>query len=151
MTDEEIRRQVMEFDKSRVYTALNADELKVGSKVIVSDNITSLKDRIAIYNEGSDEYVTRITNIQDEEYADRFEIEATDKYVSTHWSLAYLVSEPGAIKFEDIKIGDVVSDDFTDLMVLGVDRLNNAIYLPRLEWVSDVELIRYHKKEANND
>lgn len=27
----------MEFDKSRVYTALNADELKVGSQVIVGD------------------------------------------------------------------------------------------------------------------
>ena len=32
----------MEFDKSRVYTALNADELKVGDKVILADNITEL-------------------------------------------------------------------------------------------------------------
>lgn len=32
----------MEFDKSRVYTALNADELKVGDKVILADNITDL-------------------------------------------------------------------------------------------------------------
>ena len=29
----------MEFDKSRVYTALNADELKVGSQVIVGDSV----------------------------------------------------------------------------------------------------------------
>ena len=28
------RRNKMEYDKSKVYTALNADELKVGSKVI---------------------------------------------------------------------------------------------------------------------
>ena len=32
----------MEFDKSRVYTALNADELKVGCKVIIADDIASL-------------------------------------------------------------------------------------------------------------
>ena len=29
----------MEFDKSKVYTALNADELEVGSMVIVADSL----------------------------------------------------------------------------------------------------------------
>lgn len=29
----------MEFDKSRVYTAVNADELKIGSKCIFADTI----------------------------------------------------------------------------------------------------------------
>ena len=33
----------MEFDKSRVYTIVNADELKVGSKVIVADSLGLLK------------------------------------------------------------------------------------------------------------
>lgn len=33
----------MEFDKSRVYSTLNADELKVGSKVIVAETLTHLK------------------------------------------------------------------------------------------------------------
>lgn len=28
----------MEFDKSRVYTALNADELKIGSKCVFADD-----------------------------------------------------------------------------------------------------------------
>ena len=31
----------MEFDKNRVYTALNADELKVGSTVIVANDLRS--------------------------------------------------------------------------------------------------------------
>ena len=39
----------MEFDKSRVFTTVNADELKVGSKVIVADNLASLKRRVAVY------------------------------------------------------------------------------------------------------
>ena len=33
----------MQFNKSRVYTALNADELKEGSKVILADRLSELK------------------------------------------------------------------------------------------------------------
>lgn len=33
----------MEFDKSRVFTALNADEIKVGSKGYFADNLRSLR------------------------------------------------------------------------------------------------------------
>ncbi len=39
----------MEFDKSRVYTSVNADELKVGSKVIVGDNLLELKECVLKY------------------------------------------------------------------------------------------------------
>lgn len=136
----------MEFDKSRVYTALNADELKVGSKVVVASNIGDLKDRVAIHD---DKYVTEIVTIEDEQTPFRFTIDDTDSYVGTHWSLAYLVSEPGAIRCADLKIGDVVSDGFTDFMVIGVDRSDDEVFLPRLEWVSDADLTRYHKKDAD--
>ena len=33
----------MEFDESKVYTALNADKLKIGSEVIVADDLMHLK------------------------------------------------------------------------------------------------------------
>lgn len=33
----------MEFDKSRVYTAVDADELRAGDKVIVADDLATLK------------------------------------------------------------------------------------------------------------
>lgn len=36
----------MEFDKAKVYTALNADELKVGSRVIIGNTIEELKNRV---------------------------------------------------------------------------------------------------------
>lgn len=137
----------MEFDKSRVYTALNADEIKIGSNVIVASNIGDLKGRVALYNEGNDRFVTVITSIQDERYADRFVIgTVTDKYVSTNWPFAYLVSEPDAIRCADLNIGDVVTDGISELMVLGVDRVNDEVFLPRLEWVSDADLTRYYKK-----
>ena len=142
----------MEFDKSRVYTALNADELKVGSEVIVASDLASLKGRVALYNEGDDKYVTVITSIQDELYADRFGIGTiTNKYVGTYWSLAYLVSEPDAIRCADLNIGDVVTDGISELMVLGVDRVNDEVFLPRLEWVSDIDLTKYYKKVDDDD
>jgi len=34
----------MEFDKSKVYTAVNADELKVGSQVICADDLADIID-----------------------------------------------------------------------------------------------------------
>ena len=34
----------MEFDKSRCYSAINADELRAGDKVIVADNLADLKE-----------------------------------------------------------------------------------------------------------
>ena len=36
----------MEFDKSRVYTALNADELQIGSKCIFADTIRGLRRKV---------------------------------------------------------------------------------------------------------
>lgn len=38
----------MEFDKTKVYTALNADELKAGDKVFVADDIARLRDEVEI-------------------------------------------------------------------------------------------------------
>ena len=36
----------MTFDKSRVYTALNAEELKEGSKIIGADNLADLRNQV---------------------------------------------------------------------------------------------------------
>ena len=36
----------MEFDKSRVYTAVNADELPIGSKCIFADTVKALRKKV---------------------------------------------------------------------------------------------------------
>lgn len=36
----------MEFDKSKVYTALNADDIPIKSRGFVADSIYALKDKI---------------------------------------------------------------------------------------------------------
>jgi hypothetical protein len=73
----------MKFDKSRVYTAVNADELKVGSEVICADNLADLKFRVK-----TDFDSDCLLGINDEFCFYRFVTEQ-GRYV-----LAYLVSEP---------------------------------------------------------
>ena len=78
----------MEFDKSRVYSALNADELEVGSTVIVADSLQGLKDRVN--KSASDEdYISRIGSILPETAIHRFKTLWGGEY-----PLAYLISPP---------------------------------------------------------
>ena len=73
----------MEFDKSKVYTALNAEELKVGYKCIFANNIDSLKCKV---EEGTD--IRPIVQILNDAYERRFKTDVPGEY-----PFAYLVSE----------------------------------------------------------
>ena len=81
----------MDFDKSKVYTSLNADELKVGSKVYVSDNIAYLRECI------EDNFESCIlTRVMSEKEAKRFCIDKSCE----KWQLAYLIEPPDEPKFK---------------------------------------------------
>ena len=41
-----IKEKKMEFDKSRCYSAINADELRAGDKVCVADTLMGLENRV---------------------------------------------------------------------------------------------------------
>ena len=73
----------MEFDDRRVCTALNADKLKVGSKVFLTDNIGFLKKLVK-----DDAITTNLVRILGEETNSRFEGS------SDIFSLAYLIAPP---------------------------------------------------------
>ena len=140
----------MKFDKSRVFTTVNADELKVGSKVIVADNLASLKRRVAVYyNDKDDEYVTTIESIEMEACEQRFKISDSNVIGTSYWQLAYLISEPGSINCEALKIGDIITNGETDLMILGIRRNANnvAVYLPDHGWCGSAFLKNFYKKE----
>lgn len=79
----------MEFDKSRVYTALNADELKVGSKVIVANTIGNLKELVE-QNMAELSDLARIDNT----YSDRRFVVNEDTDRINSFAFAYLISEP---------------------------------------------------------
>lgn len=80
----------MEYDKSRVYTALNADELKPGSKVVVADNIATLESKV---REGDN--VQLLVGINNPNESARFLASVCpDKRLGTTWLFAYLVEPP---------------------------------------------------------
>ena len=80
----------MEFDKSKVYTALNADELQIGSKCFFANNLAELK----IYVEHNYNIYT-LFKIMGEDWFDRF---AVTSFPATY-SLAYLVDPPPKTKY----------------------------------------------------
>ena len=79
----------MEFQKSKVYTALNADELKIGSKVIVANSIGNLKELVE-QNMAELSDLSRINNI----YSDRRFVVNEDTDRTEDFAFAYLVSVP---------------------------------------------------------
>ena len=82
----------MKFDKTKVYTALNADELKVGSKVYVSDNIYYLKKCVEDNLESC-----ILAEVLLEKEANRFCI---DDISNEQWQLAYLIEPPAEPKYK---------------------------------------------------
>ena len=150
----------MKFDKSRVYTAINADELPIGSKVIVADNLASLKKKVAaFYDENAIAYITEVCDIISENCESRFKIVERnyDRCLYSYYRLAYLVAEPepkpNHIKCEELKIGDIISDGDLDYMVLGVHRSNGIVsdvFLPCIGWRDNANLKNFHKKEEQS-
>ena len=134
----------MEFDKSRAYTALNADELKVGSEVIVADDISHLKDFV------KDEVVCTLEHVTAESQGYRF---VANKGI--HYLLAYLVAEPEEkkLKWVDLVVGDVLQSKYKDgyrfAMVSRVDTYSETDRHICIgdEWLSDVKLIEWEKVE----
>ena len=74
----------MEFQKERVFTALNADELKVGSKVICANTLDSLRRKV-----NEEREITEVREIVDESNERRFRTT-----FSGLWPLVYFISEP---------------------------------------------------------
>lgn len=144
----------MEFDKSKVYTALNADELKIGSMVIAADTLKNLKDKVEAGG-----YETELYDIKDDCNIYRFNV--GKGITSQLFALAYLVEEPAKLKWTDLKVGDVIRKDTQESMVLAIDRSKNTHahiltcgykdYSTDLFWIGNEELGEWEKIENDND
>ena len=133
----------MEFDLSRVYTAVNADELKVGSRCIFANNLDSLKCKV---EEGTD--IRPIVQILDNSYERRFNTNCTGSY-----PLAYFVSEPNSLKWTDLKVGDIIVTrrrvmevDKSDItrMHIKMNTIDSSVFD---EWITDEDLASNWEKE----
>ena len=134
----------MEFDKSRVFSAVNADELKVGSKCIFADNLRELRRLVSIEDTSQ-----VLIAIKGESYKYRFEQAKADCMGDTLFALAYLIEPPSKPKyrpFESVekameaikKHGGWVKDEGTGctFLVLGYGKHKEdfSIYI-NSEWV----------------
>lgn len=130
----------MEFDNSKVYTALNADELEIGSKVTVANDLAHLK--VFVRND----FICTLEKVLDEESTCRFVANGGAPY-----SLAYLVSEPDKKKLEwtDLKVGDVIrtKDGKNIRMVTGIDNTECGRHICTTYWLLDKELEEWEKVE----
>lgn len=135
----------MKFDVSRVYTSVNADELKVGSKVIVADNLKDLKERVEL-----DAPVVDIVNSIGPEW-DTCRIATYDDT----YALAYLVEEPAKLKWTDLKVGDVICNGTLKSIVIAIDERHDTCLhvlacdkgFPTLNWIGDDDLEKWEKEE----
>ena len=130
----------MEFDNSKVYTALNADELEIGSKVTVANDLAHLKVFV------HDDFTCILEKVLDEESTCRFVANEGAPY-----SLAYLVSEPEEKKLEwtDLKVGNVIrtKDGKNIRMVTGIDTTECNVHICTTYSLSDKELEEWEKVE----
>lgn len=136
----------MEFDKTRVYTALNADELKVGSRVIIGNTIEELKNRV---QNGTTPLT--LSEIRSDSYEKRFKVEEYEE--DSVFSFIYLISEPEEKKLNwtDLKLGDVVKQKGGTIsyLIVGIDSegTGGSHILIGKTWVEDVKLCDFVKVE----
>lgn len=106
----------MVFDKCKVFAAMNADEVKVGSKGFFANTIARLKEMIS--EEGTDQiegsYIKTLTRVNSESYEKRF-VNVTDSAnvrFGGDYQFFYLVEEPEEKKSRPYKDGDEFIADF---------------------------------------
>ena len=86
---------------------VNAEELKVGSKVIVAPAFKTLKEAVKVNKEPIE-----LRNVLPPECIARFEGSDNSLY-----HLVYLVEEPDVLKWTDLKVGDTVQRKGATAMV----------------------------------
>lgn len=148
----------MKFDKSRVYTALNADELQVGSKVAAADNLDMLKKRVQSIGCTDSRWPLELVAVDPENESYRFRV--VQEGSESCYELAYLVEEPDvpALKWTDLKPGDVIraAVESPELIYKTIRCLVTSIdddpdtkqhIYAGSRWIGDDELKNYIKEE----
>ena len=118
----------MEFDKSKVYTALNADEVKVGSKGYFADTLAGLCADVL----NAHTNLRELTDVYHETIPHRFRANDGD------YNLFYLVEEPKEKKFRPYKDTYEMIEDFKIRYNSygGWNGKSNPMYCP-LIWLKD--------------
>ena len=133
----------MEFDIKRVYSAVNADEVKAGSMCFFANSLGRLRDEVEALDTNPEE----LQIINDEYSHNRFVTSSGLKY-----SFCYLVSEPEEkkLKWTDLKIGDIIrkkAGTSTGIVTNITDGSNVVCHIFAGEWLNNEELEEWEKVE----
>lgn len=129
----------MNFDKSKVYTALNADELQLGSKIIVADTIGELKSSVS-----NNENPKELLKIDNDYTQYRFGTGCSS------YAFAYLVDKSKCVelKWTDLKVGDIIRYNEVAAMVTAIDSDDDDydyhVYAGN-DWIHDNDLKYWDK------
>lgn len=134
----------MELDESKVYTPINADKVKIGSKGYYADNLKTLKERVDSHSE---RWLGKVDKIYDTDSTYRFAIKNNTKF-----ALFYLVDEPEEKKYQPYYNTDeipggallktVVCGDGTRFIITAAD--DKRVYLGPQGWVDLYDLYEYY-------
>ena len=128
----------MDFKKDNVYSAVNADTLKPGTKAIFAENMEQLK-RFVEKGIGID----TLDCVLDEGHALRFMSTETKK----PYALAYAVYD--SLKWTDLKVGDVITNGKYVSMITNIDYSNedNLHVYAGAYWITNDDLKDWRKVE----
>ncbi len=118
----------MTFDKSKVFTSVNANEVKIGSKGFFAETLAELKSYVKI-----EIALDEVAEILDDGCAFRF---CSDN--RTRYALFYLVEEPKEQKYRPYKDTDEMIADFLERYnnYSKTSNCHNPMYNP-LIWIKD--------------
>lgn len=123
----------MEFDKSKIFTSVNADEVKIGSKGYFADSLGQLKQKVR-----DDEEIEEIAEIEPEREKSRFIYKDYKNQcgIEFSFSLFYLVEEPKEKTYRPYRTCAEMISDFIERYnsYSGAINTHNPMYNP-LIWL----------------
>lgn len=136
----------MAFEEKFVFTALNAEGLKIGSRVYVADEIGTLRDYV-----NGEQHIATVTDIKSELHEHRFVVKFDSDINECAWAFAYFVSPPEEkkLKWTDLEVGDIIQDKKHHFvyLVTGIDSSDTVRHIcANSDWLTDEELATLWEK-----
>lgn len=149
----------MTFSKGNVFTALDAENVKPGTRVLVADNLDALKQKVNVYDKEDDRHEATepatVIDIQDECMCKRFKVHFDGVDRDYEYALVYVIPQTerpfnGLVELVDYwdvhyQAGKrppytlpfiwVVSDRGTHLLITGFRKEDNTVEICK-EWHS---------------
>ena len=121
----------MKFQKERMFTAINADKAKAGSKGYFADNLAVLEAKV---EQGE---ILELKKILGKNEDRRFRVSAENASITLEYAFFYLVEEPEEEKYRPYETTDEMIEDFRErAKAYGANFFKCPMFNPTI-WVKD--------------